>query len=97
MRSLGIFVEDSRSPKKIFRRKCFLRNLFALLCLRRRKFRKNLIFCFPHFFIGVMWRVKNPPAAVAENPSTPDSRNPGDDCQSVSVSLGVSIKYICKM
>jgi hypothetical protein len=45
-----------------------------------------------------MWRVKNPPAAVADNPSkNPDSRNPGDDLlysKSVSVSLGVSIKYI---
>jgi hypothetical protein len=40
---------------------------------------EKLINCFPHFFIGVMWRVKNPLVVVAENPSTPDSRNPGDD------------------
>jgi hypothetical protein len=28
----------------------------------------NLFIVFHIFFIGVMWRVKNHPAAVAENP-----------------------------
>jgi hypothetical protein len=86
MRSLGTSykIPAAICPEENFTEKYVLRNLFALLVCGGRSSKKIL---FIVFRIGVMRRVKNPPVAVAENPSTPNSRNPGDDLLSVCLNL----------
>jgi hypothetical protein len=80
MRSLGTFVEDSRSNlsrRKLYGEICFSKT-FCLALFVAEVPKKTYLF-FSAFFYWSNVAGENPPAAVAENPSTSDSRNPGDD------------------